>query len=494
MKNPSVFIAFDLGATSGRTIMATLHPDGRLETEEINRFPNAIININGVSHWDIYALFGHIKEGLRLVAARGVTPVSVGVDTWGVDIACIAPDDTLIGLPVAYRDHRFCPANTQDFFAHAMSAEELYKHTGIQTLDFNTVFQLWALRDTFAVKAAKRIGFVPDILSWLLTGNLVTEYTIASTGAIINAATGQLDPDVLAAAGVDADKFGPLVQPGTRVGVIRPEICAETGIAPVPVIAVAGHDTGSAVAAIPADTTEGWAYLSSGTWSLMGIESPCCVVTAESRRHNMTNEGGVEGTVRVLKNITGMWILEECLKNWKKEGREYTYPELVEMARGSEPFVSFIDPDDARFVAPLSMVEAIRDYCRATGQPVPETDAQMVRTIFESLALKYRHVLGLFAEVAPWPIVRLNVIGGGSRNALLNSFTASALGIPVVAGPVECTALGNILVQAKAAGAVSTLQELRDVVKANVETTTILPDNPLEWIAPYERFCKIISH
>ncbi|MDE7142042.1 MAG: rhamnulokinase, partial [Muribaculaceae bacterium] len=343
--------------------------------EEINRFPNAIINVNGASHWNIYSLFESIKDGLRKVARRGIRPVSVAVDTWGVDIACVAEDGSLLGLPVAYRDKRFCDASTASFFADAMNADKLYSITGIQVINFNTVFQLNALKGTSAMKHADRIGFVPDIISYLLTGRLVTEYTIASTGAIVNASTRQLAPEIIEAAGADPAKFGPLVMPGTEIGLLRPEICEATGIAQVPVVAVGGHDTASAVAAIPAQGS-GWAYLSSGTWSLMGIESAEPVITEKSAAYNITNEGGVEGTIRVLKNITGMWILEECIKSWKRQGIEYTYPELVAMAAASEPFKCFIDPDDPRFVAPADMPSAILDFCAATGQAAPEGHAE----------------------------------------------------------------------------------------------------------------------
>ena len=490
MTYPAYFVAFDLGATSGRTILAALHSYGKLTTEEINRFPNAIINVNGASHWNIYSLFEHIQDGLRTVARRGIKPVSDAVDTWGVDIACLADDGTLIGLPVAYRDKRFCDKNTESFFADAMSADKLYSVTGIQVINFNTVFQLHALRGTSALRAASRIGFVPDIISYLLTGKLVTEYTIASTGAIVNAATRQLAPEIIEAAGADPAKFGPMVMPGTEIGTLRPEVCDATGIDPVPVVAVGGHDTASAVAAIPAQGKE-WAYLSSGTWSLMGIESAEPVITRESAEYNITNEGGIEGTIRVLKNITGMWILEECLKSWKRQGTEYTYPELVAMAAASEPFKCFIDPDNPRFTAPSDMPAAILDFCAATGQPAPESHAEMVRCIFESLALKYRAVLDMFRKVAESPIKQLHVIGGGSRNALLNQFTASAINLPVVAGPVECTALGNILVQARAAGYVDSLDALRAIVAKNVETTRYEPVDPQLWEEPARRFSAL---
>lgn len=391
-----------------------------------------------------------------------------------MDYVCVGPDGNFIGLQYAYRDVQTIGADAR-FFKDVMSANELYAHTGIQHLGFNTVFQLNEHRKDFSHQNAAKFVFLPDALSYMFTGNIVTEYTIASTGSIVNAATRQLDGEVLTALGIEPDKFGPMVEPGHIVGLLKEVIAAETGMKQVPVVAVAGHDTASAVAAIPA-ADPNFAYLSSGTWSLMGIETDAPVINETTRTYNITNEGGVEGTIRLLKNITGMWIVEQCLKRWKSEGFAYTYPQMVELAENSKA-VCVIDPDDRAFTAPDNMVEAIDSYCRATDQKVPATHGEYIRSVFESLARKYAKTLDIFRTLSEYPIERLHVIGGGSRNAFLNQLTADACGIPVVAGPAEATALGNIMIQAVAAGEIKNLAEMRKVIAGNIETITYYPKN-----------------
>lgn len=466
------FLAFDLGATSGRSVLGTLNGQGKLEMKELTRFPNAMMPLDGGLHWNIYALFEELKRGLKECARCGVVPDSVGIDTWGVDYGCVAPDGSIISLPFAYRDGRTAGAADR-FFREAMPASELYRRTGIQHMDFNTAFQLYEHRRDFAQSHAAMLLFIPDLLSYMLTGEAVTEYTIASTGAIVDAAKRTLDLTILRDCGAEPRQFARLVQPGQRIGLLKEEIAREVGLPQVPIVAVAGHDTASAVAAIPA-TDPDFAYLSSGTWSLMGIETSAPVINSTTESHNITNEGGVCGTIRLLKNITGMWILEQCLKKWKEEGKTYTYPQLVEMAQASKE-VCTIDPDDPSFTAPEDMPRAIAEYCRATGQPVPEDHGQYVRSIFGSLAKKYAKVLGVFISLSDHPVKRLHVIGGGSRNAFLNQLTADAIGLPVVAGPAEATALGNIMLQAMAAGLVPDLGAMRRLIAENVPTTTFNP-------------------
>lgn len=470
----SYFIAFDLGATSGRCVLGELRGKESLSMKELTRFPNQMMPMNGHLYWNIYSLYDELKRGLREVAKSGITPASIGIDTWGVDYVCIASDGSIIGLPYAYRDAQTLGAS-QRFFKNVMSASQLYGRTGIQHLDFNTVFQLNEHRSDFSHRNASRYVFLPDALAYMLTGNAVTEYTIASTGALIDARRHCLDEEVLEAVGCDASKFGPLVMPGAVVGMLKEDIAAEVGLQQVPVISVAGHDTASAVAAIPAEDRN-FAYLSSGTWSLMGIETDAPVINAVTETHNITNEGGVEGTVRLLKNITGMWIIEQCLKRWKSEGIAYSYPEMVALAESSKT-VCIIDPDDSSFTAPSNMVEAIDNYCRATGQTMPSTHGEYIRSIFDSLADKYAKTLDVFRGLSEYPIDRLHVIGGGSRNAFLNQVTAEACGIPVVAGPAEATAIGNIMIQAMAAGEVANLAEMRKVIAGNIETETYYPKN-----------------
>lgn len=468
------FIAFDLGATSGRSVLGELTDDGKLLTKELTRFPNQMMPLNGHLHWNIYSLYEELKRGLREIARLGITPTSVGIDTWGVDYVCLAPDGSIIGVPYAYRDSQTIGASDR-FFKNVMSSSQLYGRTGIQHLDFNTVFQLNEHRNDFSHLNAAKFVFLPDALGYMLTGNIVTEYTIASTGALIDAYKQDLDKRILENLGLDTSRFGKLVMPGHIVGNLKPEIAEETGLGSVPIVAVAGHDTASAVAAIPA-LNRNFAYLSSGTWSLMGIETNAPVINETTESHNITNEGGVEGTVRLLKNITGMWIVEQCLKQWKSEGTIYTYSQMVELAENSNT-VCIIDPDDSSFTAPANMVVAINEYCRATNQPVPATHGEYIRSIFESLARKYAKTLDVFRGLSEYPIERLHVIGGGSRNAFLNQLTADACGIPVIAGPAEATALGNIMIQAIASGDVRTLAEMRKVIADNIETVTYYPKN-----------------
>lgn len=485
------FIAIDLGATSGRTILASIDKEGKLSTEEINRFPNRMMPLDGHMYWNIYSLFDSIKEGLALVARKGIVPQSIGIDTWGVDFVCIADDGTFAGLPHAYRDPQYS-GSRQRFFNNVMSADDLYNRAGIQHLDFNTVFQFNELKDTFAMRNASKIAFTPDALAYMLTGKLVTEYTIASTGSILNPWKRDFDVELIERVGISRDKFGPLTAPATVIGKLKRSIADETGLHEVPVVAVAGHDTASAVAAVPAKDSN-FAYLSSGTWSLMGIESPVPVINDITRKNNITNEGGVESTVRVLKNITGMWIVEQCLQSWKKQGISYSYPEMVALAEAAPEFKSFINPDDPSFVCPSDMPAAIIEYCNRTGQEAPETHGEFLRIVFESLALTYRSVLDIFRSISQYPIERLHVIGGGSRNRFLNKLTANALGIPVMAGPAEATAIGNIMLQAKACGLVSSLTEMREIIARNIEIETFNPTDSEKWEQAFNRFEKVIK-
>ena len=365
----------------------------------------------------------------------------------------------------------------------------VYDKTGIQIMNFNTLFQIFAaVKEGYTpVMEAKRLLFIPDALSYMLTGKEICEYTIASTSQILNPRTAQLDSALLEAAGVDADIFPEITLPGCVIGQLTDALATETGIGKVDVVAVAGHDTASAVAAVPAEN-EKFAYLSSGTWSLMGIETKEPIINEESYRHNFTNEGGVDGTTRFLKNICGMWILEQCRKEWSRVGKEYSYPEIVAMTNEAEPFICFINPDDASFANPPSMLKAIEEFCVRTGQTVPQNDAHIIRTIFESLALRYREVLDILEGISPFAIDVLHIIGGGSKNRLLNQFTANAIGKRVVAGPSEATAIGNVMMQAIGAGAVGSLAEARQIIRASIETEEFLPQDRELWESAYKRF------
>ena len=474
MEQNSYFFAVDLGATSGRTIIGSI-ADGQFELEEVTRFPNNLIEQGGHYYWDIHALYFEIIRGLKEVARRGLEIMSIGIDTWGVDFVCIGDDGAILRNPRAYRDPITFEA-MNDYLQHVISRKEVYDITGIQFMNFNSIFQLHAMRreGNSALKNAQKILFIPDTLSWMLTGEEVCEYTIASTSQLLDPRTKGLDERLLASLGLTRPMFGRMVQPGTVMGTLTEEVQRLTGLGPVPVIAVAGHDTGSAVAAVPAKD-EHFAYLSSGTWSLMGIETKDAIISGLSYERNFTNEGGIEGTTRFLKNICGMWLYERCRLEWPEEVRKLPHPELQGSAMSVAPFRSIINPDDPAFAAPSSMIGAIQQYCRDTNQLVPETPAEICRCIFDSLALRYRQVFQWLQEFASFDLNTLHIIGGGSLNKYLNQFTANATGATVLAGPQECTAIGNIMLQAKAAGLVGDRFEMRRIIAQSIETKTYLP-------------------
>lgn len=485
------FLAFDIGATSGRAVLATL-TNGKFEMQEIHRFPNNLLELHGKYYWDIYHLYNELKKSLSLCGSQQIELDSIGIDTWGVDFGCLAQDGSLLGLPRAYRDP-YTEGAPEEFF-RLVPREEVYRLTGIQIMNFNSLFQLFrGQQEKFApLVHAEEILFMPDLLSYLLTGNRVCEYTDASTSQLLNPVTKQFEASLLTAAGVSPSIVRPVVMPGTVVGELTDAIVRETGIGKVPVIAVAGHDTASAVAAVPA-LDQHFAYLSSGTWSLMGIETEQPIITTESYENNFTNEGGIEGTTRFLKNITGMWLLEQCRKEWERAGRTYSYPEIVQMAEQAVPFRCFVNPDDPCFANPTSMSEAIANYCKETGQTVPATDAEFIRCIFESLALRYNEVIQMLTKMAPFPIERLHVIGGGSKNRMLNQFTANAIGMPVIAGPSEATAIGNSMIQARSAGIVSSRWEMRELIAASIQTETFEPQDEATWKKVYEQYLQIVK-
>lgn len=452
------FLAFDCGATSGRAVLASF--DGRsFRMEEVYRFPSEMEARNGGLYWNVQAIYSHFVACLDELESRGVRLDSIGIDTWGVDFGCLGADGTLLGLPRCYRDS-YTSGIPEKVFTR-IPREELYTRTGIQIMDFNTIFQLYAQTEKGDenLRNASCILFMPDLLSYMLTGNKVCEYTDASTSGMMDQTTRQFDKGLLEELGIRTDFLLPIVQPGTQVGEYNG----------IPVIAVAGHDTASAIAAVPA-ADERFAYLSSGTWSLMGIEVPEPIINEESARLNFTNEGGIEGTTRFLKNITGMWLLEQCRKIWKAEGKDYSYPELVAMAQSEASFPGRINPDDPRFAAPENMVKEIR---RSVQEDM--SDAQIVSCIYHSLANRYKEVLDMLQGFAPFKIEKLHIIGGGSANDLLNQWTADAIGLPVVAGPTEATAIGNVMMQAKVAGLVKDRWEMRRIIAETVKVKTFIP-------------------
>ena len=511
MEQKTYFFAVDLGATSGRTILGSLTPRSALplgssknhlplttkvQLEELTRFPNNLIEQGGHFYWDIYALYFEIIRGLKEVARRGIQITSIGIDTWGVDFVFIGSDNAILRNPRAYRDP-ITFAAMDDYLENVISRREVYDITGIQLMNFNSIFQLYAMRkeDNAAFRHARKILFVPDALSWMLTGEEVCEYTIASTSQLLDPRTKELDARLLQSVGLSREKFGRMVMPGTQIGVLTDEVQRLTGLGPVPVIAVAGHDTGSAVAAVPA-RDENFAYLSSGTWSLMGIETRDAIISDLSYERNFTNEGGINGTTRFLKNICGMWLYERCRAEWQTVNCQLStvnldHATLQASAMTVEAFRSLINPDDPTFANPSSMVEAIQQYCRRTSQPVPETPAEICRCIFDSLALRYRQVFTWLQEFAPFPLEVLHIIGGGSLNKYLNQFTANSTGATVLAGPQEGTALGNIMMQAQSAGLVSDIWQMRQIIANSIDLVRYEPKDKELWDKAYEKYLEI---
>ena len=488
MENQQFFFAVDLGATSGRTIVGSLE-SGKISLEEITRFDNNLIQTGGHFYWDVYALYNEIIKGLKIVAQREIPITSIGIDTWGVDFVCIGDDDAILRNPLSYRDpHTF--GKMEAYFEKCVDRKKVYDITGIQFMNFNSLFQLYAMRENgdTALKNAQKILFVPDCLSYMLTGKQVCEYTIASTSQLLAPRTKDLDHDLLASVGLSRDIFGEMVAPSTVIGTITEEVQAMTGLGAIPVIAVAGHDTASAVAAVPA-RDEHFAYLSSGTWSLMGIEAGDAIINERSFDLNFTNEGGVEGTTRFLKNICGMWLYERCRKEWTDAPKSHR--ELQAEAMKVTPFQSLINPDDQVFANPASMVEAIQGYCKATGQHVPEGYAEICRCIFDSLALRYRQVFKWLKEFASFPIDTLHIIGGGSLNEYLDQFTANSTGVEVLAGPQEGTAIGNIMLQAKACGIVKDIWEMRRIIADSIEMKRFVPQEKEMWEEAYQRYLEV---
>ncbi|MBO5173331.1 MAG: rhamnulokinase [Bacteroidaceae bacterium] len=469
-----VYLAADFGGGSGRVIAGWLE-DGKLTMEEIHRFGNRQVRLGDHVYWDFPALFEDMKAGLKKAASKGYEVESIGVDTWGVDFGLIDRDGQLLGNPVCYRDAR--TAGMTEKLFETLNPTEHYATTGIQVMEINTLAQLLSIKGTAQLEAAEHLLFMPDLFSYFLTGKATNEYCIASTSELLDAKRREWSWETIEALGLPKRIFGDIVMPGTVRGELRKDIAEETGLKDVKVIAVGSHDTASAVAAVPAIEGDGpVAFLSSGTWSLLGIELPEPILTEEARQAEFTNEGGVGGRIRFLQNITGLWILQRLMAEWKERGEEQTFGELLPAAAQAS-ISSIIPVADAAFTNPPSMEKAISDYCRQSNQPVPQTKGEFVRCLFQSLAKKYKDAIEGVNGLLPEILKRLHIIGGGSQNGLLNQFTADALGIPVWAGPVEATAMGNILVQAMAAGEVADLAELREVVRRSVTPKVFEPNN-----------------
>lgn len=486
-------LAIDLGASSGRGIMGSF--DGHsISLKEIHRFSNDPVMTNSGFSWDTLRLLHEIKAAVLKASHEGGVD-TLGIDTWGVDYGYIDKSGALLSNPYQYRDSR-TDSIPEYVFKNIVPWEELYGVTGIQSMNFNTVYQMTAdlLNRPWLMEIADKVLNMPDLLGFFLTGEMKSEYTIASTGAILDAKKRNFALGLLEKFGIKSSLFCELVKPGTILGGLTSVIDEETGGTGVKVVKVASHDTASAVLSVPAENSD-FLYISSGTWSLMGIENPEPVITADSMKYGFTNEGGVFGTIRLLKNIMGLWIEQESRRQWRREGHEYTFDELSAMADKSEPLRSIIDPDDPVFSPAGNMPKRIREYCARTGQPVPESVGAVVRCIFESLALRYRWTAEKLEEMTSRSYPTINIVGGGTKEEMLSQFAADASGRRVVAGPVEATAFGNIAMQAVSCGELNGIWEARDAIRSSFEVKEYEPDvsSKAAWDDAYGRFLDLIG-
>jgi rhamnulokinase len=486
------FLAFDLGASSGRAILGTLKDD-RISLNEVHRFENSMLHIHGNCYWNVFSLFEELKTGLsKCTTVLKVSPETLGIDTWGVDFGLLDSAGRLIGIPYAYRDNRNITA-MEDVF-RIIPKDEIYKLTGIAMWPFNSLYQMYAWKkdQSDALGIARTLLFMPDIFNWLFSGVKSTDYTFASTSQLINPYTRNWEPVLFVKLGLPMGIMNKIIEPGTPIGNLSPELAQQLNLKDLEVVAVGSHDTASAIVSVPALDND-YAYISSGTWSLMGIESDVPVISNKTLEYNLTNEGGVGRKIRLLKNIMGLWLLQECRRVWSETGKSFTFPQLVDMAQKAKPFQSIIDPDWMKFYNPEDMPAEIRSFCTMTGQPVPSEQGQFVRIILEGLAFKYRMVLDQLREVSGKNLTKIHIIGGGSQNDLLSQFSANAAGVPVITGPVEATAIGNLMVQAMAKGHVNGLDEIREVIRNSFELKTFLPENQSEWEKAYQRFLGIVD-
>ena len=484
------YIACDLGAESGRVMLGTLN-DGVLSLEEIHRFSNINIKLGNSVRWDILRTFGELKEGLSKVAKRGIPVASLSVDSWGVDYVWSGFGQPMLAPAYIYRDHR-----TDATFESALATvgrEKIFAETGIQFMALNTVYQLMADMETSPELVRQADGFlcIADFLHFLFCGVRRAEESLASTTQIYSPITRDWSRELIKDFGFPSSVFPEIVPSGTQLGPITPHIEEETGLNGTQVVATCSHDTGAAVAAVPAEAGNDWAYLSCGTWSLIGVELDAPLINEASRAANFTNEGGFGGTTRFLKNIVGLWILQECRREWDRQGNKIAYAELDLMAEAAEPLRTLIDPDDSRFLKPGDMPSKIEAFARETGQPVPASPGEFTRAILESLALLYRHTIGTIEELTDRKIATLHIVGGGSQSRLFNQFVAEAIGRKVLAGPAEATAIGNILVQAIVDGQLASLQDLRTTVRKSVPIIEFTSTGNPEWQKAFDRFLAI---
>jgi rhamnulokinase len=490
------YLAVDMGASSGRHVVGRF--DGQqLELEEIYRFENGPVEIAGSLCWDFLNQWSNIRQGLRAAGSRfGDEIVSVGVDTWGVDFGLLGRGDVLLGNPYHYRDSR-----TNGMMERAFSMvprQEIFRHTGLQFMQFNSLYQLLAMKlgRSPLLDAAETLLMVPDLFHWLLTGQKCNEFTEATTSQFYNPVKGAWATELLNCFGLPTHILGTIVPPGTKLGPLRENVAAECGLK-ANVVLPGTHDTASAVMAVPAASRPGqrpdWCYISLGTWALMGVESPVPVVNDKVSQLNFTNEGGVGNTYRLLKNIAGLWLVQECRRVWNQSGRQWDWEDLNQLSAAAKPLVSFIDPDAPELLAPENMPDAIRKCAQRTGQKVPETEGDVLRCALDSIAMKFRQVLAMCEELAGGRIDTVHIVGGGTKNRQLCQAAADACGRLVVTGPVEATAIGNIMMQAVAAGDVGSIAEARDVIRRSFPVERYEPRNTALWDEAYEKFCAVVK-
>ena len=491
MAETNNYLAIDLGAESGRTILGTLS-DGKLVLNETHRFPNEPVRLPEGLHWDILRLWAEIKAGIKKTVRDDVELASLGVDTWAVDFVLLDKNSALLGNPYHYRDARTDGMLDEAF--RQMPREEIFFNTGIQFLQLNTLYQLLAMsvQKSPLFDVAKTFLTIPDLFNFWLSGEITNEFTNATTTQCLDPVKRKWSEPVLEAMGIPTHLFGPITSPGTLIGTLLPEIVEETGAGKVKVVIPACHDTGSAVVAVPAENQD-FAWISSGTWSIMGVEVKEPVLSEKALQYNFTNEGGVFDTWRLSKNIMGLWLVQECRREWQRQGQDYSYDEMTRLAAESDPFIAVINPDDGIFFHPGDMPQKIQDYCQKTGQRVPQSHGEILRLALESLALKYCWVLERLEELVGRKFAPIHIIGGGTKNRLLNQFTAHATRRTVITGPVEATAIGNILMQAIGLGDIASLENAREIVHNSFDLEEYAPASEKEWDVAYQKLLDLLD-
>lgn len=493
MAETTKVLAFDFGASSGRAMLFTFDGE-KLSIEEMHRFSNDPVMLGDSFHWDVLRLFFEIKQGISKTMLAGHKDIqAIGIDTWGVDFGLFDKNGKLLGNPYHYRDTR--TEGMEEYADKTIGKDYIFNKTGIQFNFFNTSFQFMALKKSNdpSLDITDKVLFMPDIFNYLLTGVMKNEYSIASTSQLLNANTKDWDKELLEKMGISADIFCDIVMPGTVIGELSDDICEELGCPKIPVIAVGSHDTASAVASVPVTEEYPYAYISTGTWALMGTEVDTPNITEPAFRYNFTNEGGVCNNIRFLKNIMGLWIIQESKRQWAREGKNFSFNDLEQAAWAAEPFKCYIDPDHADFAGPGNMPKRIRNYCERTGQYVPRNEGEIIRCVAQSLAFKFRMVADAIEEITGNSLQAVHMIGGGIKDTMVCRFTASATGKTVLAGPVEATSTGNALTQLMALGKIESLTEGRGIVKNSFPINTYEPEDSEVWNKAYEDFKKIVK-